>query len=343
MQKVRRSLLLACAMRYNTRMIGMHSLRVGVLRGGPSPEYEVSLATGKNVLENLSDAFSPEDIFIDKAGVWHIAGVPVSPADAAERIDVAFNALHGAYGEDGALARELFALGVPHTGARAFGCAAAMNKIIAKEAARAAGVKTPSFVVVSRDDFSDEKAVDIFRSFPQPSVIKPAAAGSSFGVTIARDFPSLCAGIAEALRFSEKAVVEEYIAGKEASCGVVDDFRGEDIYALPPIEIRPPHGKEFFDYEAKYAGETEEICPGDFTAEEKREMERAAKAVHEACGLRHYSRSDFIVSPRGVYFLEVNALPGLSSASLFPKALDAVGASFADFLTHVVSLAAEGK
>jgi D-alanine-D-alanine ligase len=100
-----------------------------------------------------------------------------------------------------------------------------------------------------------------------------------------------------------------------------------------------PEGADFWDYEAKYDGITTEICPGNFTDDEKRIMQDAAHAVHETLGLSHYSRSDFIVAPSGIYFLEVNTLPGLTPASLLPKSLEAVGVSFPQFLEHLLSLA----
>ena len=133
--------------------------------------------------------------------------------------------------------------------------------------------------------------------------------------------------------------MEEYIRGREATCGVVDDFRGHKTYPLLPIEIAPPAGKKFFDYEAKYSGQSTEICPSQFSIEEKRELGELAAAVHKLLGLKHYSRTDFIVSPRGIYILEVNSLPGLTAESLVPKSLAALGVPLPHFLDHVVSLA----
>jgi D-alanine-D-alanine ligase len=133
-------------------------------------------------------------------------------------------------------------------------------------------------------------------------------------------------------------MVEEFIRGKEATCGVVEKMRDHDLYPLMPVEIRPK-GKKMFDYDAKYSGETEEICPGNFNNEEKLELHRLAQLAHRELGLRHYSRSDFIVSPRGVYYLETNTLPGLTTESLLPKELAASGLQYPNFLEHLINLA----
>ena len=129
------------------------------------------------------------------------------------------------------------------------------------------------------------------------------------------------------------------MAGREATCGVLENFRGERYYALPVIEICPPVGR-FFDYEVKYNGETREICPGRFDRETSQKIKEAAVLAHRVLGCRHYSRSDFIVSPkRGVFVLETNTLPGMTEQSLLPKSLAAIGVSFRAFLTHLINLA----
>ena len=121
-------------------------------------------------------------------------------------------------------------------------------------------------------------------------------------------------------------LAEEYISGREATCGVIDGFRGKEIYTLPPVEI--------------IHLSTNDICPGNFSISEKKEIERLSSLVHKTLGLRHYSNSDFILSPRrGIYFLEVNSLPGMTENSLIPKSLTAVGVSVREFLHHIISLA----
>ena len=322
----------------------MNKIRIGVLRGGPSSEYEVSLKTGVSVLNNLPDKYSPVDIFIDKSGVWHIQGVPHQPHETFKKVDAIFNALHGEYGEDGKVQKILDTFSVPYTGSKTIASAIGMNKALAKNVFKSHGIKTPYFTVESKSENIDEIASKLFKTFPMPAVVKPIAGGSSVGVSIAYDFRGLKDALAKAFEYSDKALVEEYINGREATCGVVDKFRGKDIYSLLPIEIIKPEKSEFFDYEAKYCGGSQEICPGNFSQSEKEAIQGLAVMAHKVLGLRHYSRSDFIVSPRrGIYILEVNTLPGLTSESLLPKSLQAIGCSLPDFLDHLITLALAGK
>jgi D-alanine-D-alanine ligase len=322
----------------------MHKIRVGVLRGGPSSEYDVSLKTGANVLKSLPEKYEGVDIFIDKKGVWHIHGVPHEPHKALKKVDVIFNALHGEYGEDGKVQSFLDHFHIPYTGSRTFASAVAMNKAMAKNIAKREGIKTPHFKVLRKEEVNSETAHEIYRSMFFPAIVKPVSLGSSVGIALARTFADFAGALQKAFSVSDVVLVEEFIQGKEATCGVIDHFRGEHSYALLPIEIRPPATSPFFDYDAKYSGATEEICPGNFSPSEKSHIQEMAKKIHHALGLRHYSRSDFIVHPkRGVYFLEVNTLPGLTNESLLPKALHAIGGTVSNFLDHVITLALEKK
>lgn len=318
----------------------MATLRVGVLRGGPSSEYEISLKTGASILEHLSEEkYRPVDIFVDKKGQWHVYGRPQVAAEALQQVDVIINAMHGEYGEDGTVQKILEQFGTPYTGSASYPSSVGFNKVLTKDFAKKTGVKMAPHIVVDITDDLERRIVEIFRTFPHPSIVKPVNAGSSVGVSIVYSFEDLRGALAKAFEISSRAIVEQYVKGREATCGVVENFRGEDVYPLLPVEIIPPAEAPFFTFDVKYNGATEEKCPGNFSEEEKRELQRAARAVHQALGLRHYSRSDFIVTPRGVYFLEVNTLPGLAPECLLPKELDAVGCSFPDFLDHLVSLA----
>lgn len=318
-------------------------LAVGVLRGGPSSEYDVSLKTGGAVLKNLNpDKYQPLDIFIDKEGVWHLKGRAIVPSKALAQVDVVFNALHGEYGEDGTVQKILASHCVPFTGSAALASAICMNKLATKE--RIApyvedwGLKLAPHKVVDPTNLHDDLP-RIFDSFAGGAVIKPLVGGSSVGVSIAWSLPEFKEGIVRALTVAPKAFVERYIPGKEATCGVLEHFRGEPLYSMVPIEIIPPKEAGFFAAHVKYTGATQEKCPGNFSKKEKNQLERFAREVHQALGLRHYSRSDFILGPDGIYFLEVNTLPGLTEESLVPKALKAVGCEFPIFLDHLISLA----
>lgn len=315
---------------------------VGVLRGGPSSEYAVSLKTGGAVLRNLPAHYTPVDILIDKSGKWFSGGVSLPPERIIPRMDVIFNALHGQYGEDGKVQQLLQRWGVPYTGSTSLASALGMNKAMAKRIFKSKGIKTPHAVVLKRNTGWNKHASELYRSTPQPSVIKPVSGGSSVGTTIAHNFTDFFEGLKHAFHFSDSLLIEEYIKGREGTCGVIDRFRGQECYALPSIEIIPPSGR-FFDYENKYDGSTREICPSHFSQAEKKEIMDIAIRAHKALGLRHYSRSDFIISKRGIYILEVNTLPGLTEESLLPKACKAIGCSFSDFLDHTIQLALEGR
>ncbi len=316
---------------------------VGVLRGGPSTEYEVSLKSGANVLQALNqEHFEPRDIFIDKKGQWHLHGVGVHPERALRGVDVAFNAMHGEFGEDGEVQKLLEQLAIPYTGSDALSSAIAFNKHKTKDAVVKFGVKVPRHVIVNQPTAEfplEAKALHIFRTFPLPVIVKPVVGGSSVGTTLVENFHALEWALAQGLQVAPKVLVEEFIKGREATVGVIDHFRNEKVYALMPIEIIPPPDRPFFDYEAKYSGKSIERVPGNFTDTEKAHLMDLARKVHEGMGLKHYSRSDFIVSRRGIYFLEVNTLPGLTGESLLPKALGAVGSKMSDFLHHVIDLA----
>ncbi|MEK7065805.1 MAG: ATP-grasp domain-containing protein [Patescibacteria group bacterium] len=318
----------------------MKNLRVGVLRGGPSGEYTESLGTGSAVLQNLPESSIGIDIFIGRDGVWHVGGIPTKPGNILSRVDVIWNALHGAYGEDGTVQRMLEMFGVPYTGSEPHASFVGMNKSRAKDDLKDAGIRMARHTLFrTGEEAPNAAAHNIFTNSAPPWIIKPIAGGSSIGICVARTFPELISAlttIASGASRNGAYIVEERVRGKEATVGVINGFRGEEIYVLPPVEIRPPEKSQFFDYTAKYSGESEEICPGNFSRKESDALMDVAKRVHKTLGLRHYSRSDFIVSRGRIYFLEVNTLPALTEKSLFPKALDAVGASLAHFIEHVL-------
>jgi D-alanine-D-alanine ligase len=328
-------------------------IRVGVLRGGISPEYDISLKTGGAVLRHLpAEKYAPVDMLITKDGQWHVNGRPADLPKISRNADVVFNALHGEYGEDGKVSGLLDHFSIPYTGSRAIPSALGMNKVLAKEFFAKAGMKTPASRVIKYKDLAvgggKEKemvvrkdAYEIFHSIAPPWIVKPISGGSSVGTHIVKTYPELIQTLLVLAETNAEILLEEFIRGKEATCGVIDSFRGQETYSLLPVEIRPASHHGFFNYEAKYDGETKEIVPGNFSRGESAEIQRLAALAHRSLGLRHYSRSDFIVTPRGIYILEANTLPGLTENSLLPKSLYAVGSSLPEFLDHIVTLALE--
>ena len=312
--------------------------RVAILRGGPSEEYEVSMRTGASVLTALADSpYEPVDIVISKGGEWIVGGYPRAPKDALATIDATFIALHGAYGEDGTVQRLLDLLGIPYTGSRAYASSVAMNKLLTKEHIYDLPFKmAPHMRVTKRNSDIPRVAHRLEELFGYECVVKPVSGGSSVDTYITRGTAELVRALGKVLETREEALVEQRIKGKEATIGVIERFRDQELYALPAIEIVPPSEVEFFTYDAKYSGKTDEICPGRFSAEEKRDLAAYAAMVHSTLGLSQYSRSDFIVADDGIYFLEVNTLPGLTNESLMPKSLEAIGCAYKDFVIHLI-------
>lgn len=318
--------------------------RVGVLRGGPSSEYEVSLRTGGYVLKNLPEHYTPVDIFVDKTGVWHIQGVAIDPAKALRRVDVIFNAIHGEYGEDGTVQRFLKNFAVPHTGSEYFASVMTAHKGHTKNFLKKHGIKSPYHKVLNKGEIKNLDLHSFWKSIPNPAIVKPMMLGSSVGVSYVSNFNDLVSALGKAFAVCSSVLIEECIKGREATCAVLDSFRGEKHYSFLPVELVLPKGLKFIDYHKKYDGALEIVHPGRFSATEKYEIQALAKKIHMELGLRHYSRSDFIVTPsRGIYFLETNSLPFMAKDSPFVGALEAVGLPFPQFLDHVIKLALSGK
>lgn len=316
--------------------------KIAVLRGGPSEEYAVSMQSGEaviNALKNLQ--YSYKDIVITKKGEWLENGFVKTPESALETVDVVFVALHGQYGEDGQVQRILERKKIPFTGSRALPSAIAFNKELTKHTLRAYGVKMPRHrrVDISELDRLDEEIPNIFSEVGNELFVKPLASGSSLGARYIPNETALKSALEELLQVHEQVLVEQFIRGREATVGILNNFRDQSVYALPVIEIIPPGGEPLFSNEDKYNGKTEEIVPGRFSYHEKAQLSEVASLVHKIINCNHYSRSDFIVRDGDVYFLEVNTLPGLTGESLFPKAAAAVGLEFDYLVKHLLDTA----
>jgi len=316
--------------------------RVAVLRGGPSEEYDVSMLSGNAVLQALAESdYSRRDITISKVGDWYSDGRKLTIDQALSDIDVVFIALHGSYGEDGQIQRILERKNIPFTGSRALASGIAFNKEMTKHTMRPHGVTMAKHRRIHRDErhtLKDEVA-QIIADLGTELFVKPIASGSSFGAKRIKDSLLLQETLEELLDKYDQLLIEEHIAGTEATVGVLGDFRGERLYTLPAVEIIPPMEHDFFTYENKYDGSTTELVPGRFSPQVKAEMARIATLAHESVGCRQYSRSDFLVRNGEVYFLEINTLPGLTNQSLLPKSAEAIGLSFKDLIAHLIETA----
>lgn len=318
--------------------------KVAVLRGGPSSEYEISLKTGKSVIEALKERHRVSDVVIDMHGDWYYNGVLVSPAEVLSKVDVVFNAMHGEYGEDGKVQQILEQIGVPFTGPKTLSAVQSIRKDHARNVFEQLGLKTPLAAIVEKTYDIEPVAYEVFRKMPMPLVLKPLDKGSSLGVSVVKDFRGLVDTLSALFVHTEKVLVEEYIKGKEATVGVIENFRDQELYPLFPTEIVLPEGKEIFDYDTKMDAQTKNICPGCFSKAENEILQRAAISAHRGLGLRHYSRSDFIVHPkRGVFILETNSLPALGENALICKSLKECGSNYEEFLDHILDLATRRK
>ncbi|MDC8012586.1 D-alanine--D-alanine ligase [Tahibacter soli] len=291
--------------------------RVAVALGGNSAEREVSLNSGRNVLEALRargvDAHPVDGIpaLLDALRAGHFARV--------------FNILHGRGGEDGVLQGALQSLGVPYTGSGVLGSALTMDKVRTKEVWIARGLPTPRFAAFKKgDDIAQAIAALGF-----PVVVKPSHEGSSVGITRVYSADDLPAAIELAARYDGELLIEQLIEGGEYTVGILD---GE---ALPSIHIVPKG--EFYDYHAKYVAEdTQYLCPG-LDGDAERNMRALALAAFETSGASGWGRVDFMRDGAGNnYLLEVNTTPGMTSHSLVPKAARAVGISFEDLCWRIL-------
>lgn len=320
----------------------MLATRVAVVKGGPSSEYEVSLATGKGVSEALSKlGYTVMDITVSKTGEWLSNGLVKKPEVALATADVVFIAMHGSYGEDGTIQRICERLHIPFTGSNSFPSSVAFNKDTTKRAIAPHAIKTPKHIKITPGMLEDidDLARHIKQSFGPEYVLKPTSSGSSHGVIMVNDSDLLNAALLEMAKADHEFMIEERIRGREATCAVLENFRDQSVYVLPAIEIIPPDSHDFFAADVKYSGATTELVPGRFSFTEKEIIADIATKVHTALGLTQYSRSDFMIRDGEVYFLEVNTLPGLTSQSLFPKAAEAVGLSFSGLIDHLVKTA----
>lgn len=298
--------------------------RVAVLMGGTSAEREVSLDSGRNVLEALQ-AKGVEAFAVD--------GIPaLVEAIRAGRVDRVFNILHGnkGGGEDGVLQGLLDALGVPYTGSGVLGSALAMDKIRTKQVWLSLGLPTPRYVRL-------HKGMDVHaagRELGLPVIVKPSCEGSSVGVSRVLDDAGLDEAVALAARYPGEMLMEQLVQGDELTVAVIAN--GDGHVALPSIRIVPKG--EWYDYDAKYVSdETQYLCPG-LNGEAEAEIRRIALAAFEAAGCTGWGRVD-VMRDRATgrfYLLEVNTAPGMTSHSLVPKAARQVGIEFADLCWRVL-------
>ena len=287
------------------------------------------------------EKYETRDIFIDKKGSWHVRGIPSDPIRAVSQVDVVLNALHGGTGEDGTVQRFLERAGVRFAGSRAQPAAISHNKARTYEVARASGILVPQMIAftVQSDMTTAEMARAVFASFGPPYIVKPPSEGASRGIQIADSIVELPDALGDVLDQFGAVAVLEFIRGEDARVGLIEGFRGEDLYALPPAHMVRLEGKRFIDSETRESGLLRHDVPSHFSDAEKQSLMQAARAAHQTLGLSHFSRADFILARGKPYLLEVTSMPGLYEGAAFPQMLEAVGSSRREFLEHAIALA----
>ncbi|MBV9159443.1 MAG: ATP-grasp domain-containing protein [Candidatus Kaiserbacteria bacterium] len=317
---------------------------VGILRGGTSREYDLSLKTGAAMMRALpEEKYETRDILIDKSGLWHLRGMPSTPVRALSQVDVVLNALHGGVGEDGSVQRLLERSGTPYAGSRPLPSGLALNKVRAREILTKANVRMPRAVSFSIDNDMNtgEMAKLVFEQFGPPYLVKPPSEGAGHGIEYAQSILELPHALGDVLDRFGSALVEEFIRGKEVSIGVIEGFRNEDLYALPPALV--DSALPYLNPSMHSDGSLKHLVPSPFAYEQKLSIADIAKRAHKALELSHFSRADLIVTPRAIYLLEVNAIPGLYPGASFPTMLESVGSSVGEFLEHEINLARRAR
>jgi D-alanine-D-alanine ligase len=353
-------------------MNSKNKLRVGVIMGGPSTEHEVSLESGTTMVDFLdkakylvrpiiistdnlwcveqtfmeSDGFSPQDQIAIAKDPSDDSASALSFGDVLEQvlkteIDFALIAMHGPFGEDGALQGILDYIKVPYNGSGIMASALAMDKIMCKTIYIQNGLPTPGHGIIKPENWAENRAsvmADTAKQFSYPVVLKIARSGSSYGV----DIPVEPAGFEKTMDLfmqeGDPVLVEQYVKGREFSCGVLETTDGKDKQALPIVEIRPKKAL-FFDTTAKYdSSASEEIIPAEIDAEMAGEIEKIALKAHEILRCNTYSRTDVLLSEvdNNLYAIETNTLPGFAGNSLFPKEAKAAGISGPELLDRVI-------
>lgn len=309
-----------------------------VIGGGQNAEHEVSLASAAAVAAALRMGdHEVTTATIDRDGIWRVDGRPNGGSVAESlalalplltRTDVVFPAVHGALGEDGALAALCALAGVRVVGSGLRAGAIGMDKWTTKVVADAVGIGTARGRLVAADDIGDVE-------FEGEVVVKPVSAGSSHGVSLVTEEGQLLAALREAARFDRRILVEEVVRAREIDVAVLRE-KGGIRWAAPPLEI---HAVGLFDTATKYDGSARFTVPAQLDAAEAAALKRAAIAVFDALGCDGVARMDFFLTDRGPVLNEVNTMPGMTAASQVPRMFAAAGVTYVDLVTRLVRAA----
>ncbi|MBP6884079.1 MAG: hypothetical protein KBC06_02510 [Candidatus Pacebacteria bacterium] len=296
-------------------------MRIGVLRGGTDENYENSVKEGGDfisfVFDRMSSAYKTVDIFIDRAGVWHISGLPVKPADIAHKVDIVWN-----FAEP-STSSVINNFSIPQITQSHFHSSIKNSREMLREHMKSAGIAMPRSMVLPayqedldgpRERYAIKKAKEVHAKFGAPWIIKSFTPNKNMGIHLAKTFGELAGAIEDGVNQGNSILVEEFIAGKPGAMHTVGGFRNEDVYIFPL-------GK-------------------DFTSEEKAKIAEVARILHNHLGVKHYLKTDFIWHPKRGFFLnEVYFTPDVREDSHLDQAGSSVGASMSHIIEHILEQA----
>lgn len=329
---------------------------IAVIYGSDSSEWEVSCRSGEFTASRVDGSkFNVYEIFA-RYGKWSLVAYrkknsmrTVIPEDQRPQIDktdfsvmigeskvkfdYAYIMQHGTPGENGLMQGYLEMLGVPHSGCNAFVSAITFDKFSCKSYLKDVDfVKCADDIFLRKGESVEGLAQKAVEKLGLPMFVKPTDGGSSFGVTKVKSVEDFDKAVEYAFSEGNMLIAEAAIVGRELTCAVY--YNGKENVALPVIEILTEN--EFFDYEAKYNGHSKEICPAQIPDSLREEIQETSKKIYAHLGCAGLVRVDYIASEEGLYFLEVNTIPGMTSASLVPQMVRAAGLSMTDFLTTII-------
>ncbi len=313
--------------------------KIGIIRGGVSPQYDFSLKSGASIARAIQDSgFEVVDMLLDKGGILHIKGVPSDLEKTRHTVDLVWNALHGDFGEDGNLQKLLDNYEIPYLASSFASSALSFDKVRAKEHAKSLGIKTPTYISLKNDLSTSTKEIvsSIYKNMAPPWVIKPIYGSSSINTFFAFTLSELFDVVEKIFDNKDKFLVEQYIFGTEVAVGVIENFRNKEKYILPIVDIKTGD-REVLSPETRLRGNYVSL-PSILKIQNKEEINKLAEMIHSTLGAKDYSQSEFVVDRFGnVWFLEIDTHPNLYEGTPFQESLKHVGGSLEEFVKSIVT------
>lgn len=322
--------------------------RVGIIRGGSGPEYEMSLKTGSEILSVLrskgNQDYKTVDILIDKNNVWHVGGKEINPRYIKDYVDLVWIATHGENGSNGEIQALLEEFSIPYLGSDPVSSELTYHRGRTKDRLKNLGLMTPKHYELrnvytgdiineeERRHYIEKRAMEAFRSMPGPWIVKPLGGGSSMYTYLAKSYSDLVTAISVVSRDVNDLLIEEYVQGREVVSGVVEGLRNRNKYVIPAHEIT--HDNDIFSHRKRVEGDFNFFPLHRSSQKLKEIVHNLTETLHDEFGMQDYFSANFIVTPKGVYVTNIDSLPPLHEHSLVFKGLDTVGVSPEEFITH---------